>query len=289
MKPFIVATLFVIVAVQISCGQKQGEQSANQQKKISDQGVNIAYTDNGKGDTTLLFVHGWCINKSYWANQVSYFGRKYRVVTIDLPGFGQSGKNRTVWNAVSYGRDVDSVISQLNLKNVVLIGHSMAGDIVLEAAVNAPEKVIGLVGVDNFKNVNNSAPSKKDTANYEQAINQLKHNFKQTAFQYFNQDLFYKTTADSIKKRILADVAKADTAIATACMQLSDFDEVKKLRASGKKLYLINSDVTLTNSAGLRSNKIPYQVKFIHAVGHFPMVEKPDEFNKALGEIIAGL
>ena len=289
MKPFILAALFVIVAVQISCSQKQGEQSANKQKKISDQGVNIAYTDNGKGDTTLLFVHGWCINKSYWANQVSYFGRKYRVVTIDLPGFGQSGKNRTVWNAVSYGRDVDSVISQLNLKNVVVIGHSMAGDIVLEAAVNAPGKVIGLVGVDNFKNVNNSAPSKKDTADYEQAINQLKHNFKQTAFQYFNQDLFYKTTADSIKKRILADVAKADTAIATACMQLSDFDEVKKLIASGKKLYLINSDVTLTNSAGLRANKIPYQVKFIHAVGHFPMVEKPDEFNKALGEIIAEL
>jgi pimeloyl-ACP methyl ester carboxylesterase len=289
MKPFIVAALFVIVAVQISCSQKQGEQSANQQKKISDQGVNIAYTDNGKGDTTLLFVHGWCIDKSYWANQVSYFGRKYRVVTIDLPGFGESGKNRTVWNAASYGRDVDSVISQLNLKNVVLIGHSMAGDIVLEAAVNAPEKVIGLVGVDNFKNVNNSSPSKKDTADYEQAINQLKHNFKQTAFQYFNQDLFYKTTADSIKKKILADVAKADTAIATACMQLTDFDEVKKLIASGKKLYLINSDVTLTNSAGLRANKIPYQVKFIHAVGHFPMVEKPDEFNKALGKIIAEL
>jgi pimeloyl-ACP methyl ester carboxylesterase len=140
MKPFIVVACFIIATGQISCSQKQTKQSANQQKKISDQGVNIAYTDNGKGDTTLLFVHGWCINKSYWTNQVSYFGKKYRVVTIDLPGFGQSGKNRTVWNAISYGRDVDSVISQLNLKNVVLIGHSMAGDIVLEAAVNAPEK-----------------------------------------------------------------------------------------------------------------------------------------------------
>ncbi|MDB5089843.1 MAG: Pimeloyl-ACP methyl ester carboxylesterase [Mucilaginibacter sp.] len=289
MKSFIVAACFVIALVQISCSQKQAKPSENQQKKISDQGVNIAYTDSGKGDTTLLFVHGWCINKSYWANQVGYFGKKYRVVTIDLPGFGQSGKNRTVWTAITYGRDVDSLISQLNLKNVVLIGHSMAGDIVLEAAVNAPEKVIGLVGVDNFKNVSSAVPSKKDTADYEQAINQLKHNFKQTASQYFNQDLFYRTTTDSIKKRILADVAKADTAIATACMQMNDFDEVKKLIASKKKLYLINSDVTLTNTTGLRANKIPYQIKFIHAVGHFPMIEKPEEFNKALEQIIAAL
>ncbi len=289
MKPLIIAAFFIVTMIQISCSQKQDKQSASQPKKITDQGVNIAYTDNGKGDTTLLFVHGWCINKSYWANQVNYFDKKYRVVTIDLPGFGQSGKNRKIWNTEVYGRDVDSVMSQLNLKNVILIGHSMAGDIVLEAAVNAPEKVIGLVGVDNFKDVNDAVPTKKDTAEYEQAINQLKHNFKQTASQYFNQSLFYKTTADSIKKRILADVAKADTTIATACMQMSDFSETKKLIASKKKLCMINSDVTLTNSAWLRANKIPYQVKFIHAVGHFPMVEKPEEFNKALEEIIKGL
>ena len=48
MKPFIVVAFFIIATVQISCSQKQAKQSANQQKKISDQGVNIAYTDNGK-------------------------------------------------------------------------------------------------------------------------------------------------------------------------------------------------------------------------------------------------
>ena len=159
MKFTFVALLFIIIAVQISCSQK----SSNQYKKISDQGVNIAYTDTGKGDTTLLLVHGWCLNRSYWANQVSYFSKKYRVVTIDLPGFGQSGKNRTVWTPETYGRDVDSVIAQLNLKNVILVGHSMAGDIVLQAAVNAPDKVIGLVGVDNFKGVNSAVPTKKDS------------------------------------------------------------------------------------------------------------------------------
>ena len=41
-------------------------------------------------DTTLLFVHGWCINKEYWKEQSAYFCDNYKVVTLDLPGFGQS-------------------------------------------------------------------------------------------------------------------------------------------------------------------------------------------------------
>jgi pimeloyl-ACP methyl ester carboxylesterase len=282
MKSITVTALFILAIVQFSYSQKPAGASI----KITDHGVNIAYTDNGKGDTTLLFVHGWCINKSYWENQVIYFSKKYRVVTIDLPGFGQSGKNRNIWNTETYGRDVDSVMTQLNLKNVILIGHSMGGDIVLQAAVNAPARVIALVGVDNFKGAGGSKPTKRDSADYNQAIDQLKHHFKQVAFQYVNQDLFSKTTSDSIKKRVLNDVAKADSSIAAACMEMNDFNEIKQLQAVKKKLYLINSDVKLTNGTGLRANRIACEIKFIHGTGHFPMIERPAEFNKALEEII---
>ena len=161
MKSLYSVAICVFALLQFSCNQNQ---TKNTPVKISDQGVNIAYSDTNKGDTTLLFVHGWGINRGYWSNQVSFFDKKYRVVAIDLPGFGESGKNRTVWNTEAYGKDIDSVISQLKLKNVVLIGHSMAGDIVLQAAANP--QVIAFVGVDNFKNVGYipTAKDKKDEA-----------------------------------------------------------------------------------------------------------------------------
>lgn len=266
-----------------------GNHNTKAKIKIVSNNVYIDYTDTGSGDTTLLFVHGWCINKTYWENQVIYFGKRYRVVSIDLPGFGLSGKNRKVWNTTTFGEDIKNVILQLRLKNVVLIGHSMAGDIIVQGAIDIPDKVIALVGVDNFKSAGvafkcDTIKAKKE---YDEAINAMRHNFKKVAFDWFNQSLFYKTTSPAIRQRILNDVAHADSTIATACLQHDDFDEAAKLLQAKKKLYLINSNYTLTTTTGLIERHIPYKLFFVHATGHFPMIEKPDEFNEMLDKVMA--
>jgi pimeloyl-ACP methyl ester carboxylesterase len=89
-------------------------QEVSGQTPIANHGVRIAYTDTRKGDTALLFVHGWCLNRSYWADQVSYFRDRYRVIAIDLPGFGESGRNRTEWTTTAFAADIDTVIAQLH-------------------------------------------------------------------------------------------------------------------------------------------------------------------------------
>lgn len=190
MKPFMRVILLVLLSpVIFSCNHPGAVSSAK--TDVHDDKVNIAYTDTGKGDTTLLFVHGWALNRGYWSNQINHFTNKYRVVAIDLPGFGDSGKNRADWSTTAYSHDIDSVIGQLKLHNVILIGHSMAGDIVLQSAINNPKNVIAFVGVDNFKNVG-KAETAADKKNFEFAIGLLKNNFKAVASAYFEQDLFSK-------------------------------------------------------------------------------------------------
>jgi len=293
MKNLIYSFAFVFLIAVFSCNNSPKNSGVNAPVKIKvqDNGVNIAYTDSGKSDTTLLFVHGWAINRSYWSNQVSYFSKKYRVVTIDLPGYGESGKNRATWTVKDFGRDVDSVISQLNLKNVVLIGHSMAGDIIVEAALHDTTHIIGLVGIDNFLGVGKpkSPQSKKG---FDDFMVILKKNFKTTATDYFNQYLFYKTTNSSTRKRVLNDVMHTDSTIAIPSLEsvvASEDDIVNKLKATKKKLYLINSDIHQTYIDGFKANGIPFELKEIHATGHFPMVEKPKEFNLLLADIIADI
>jgi pimeloyl-ACP methyl ester carboxylesterase len=145
-----------------------------------------------------------------------------------------------------------------------------------------------LVGIDNFKNV--GAPQSPNTAKeYAAAIAEMKRNFKKIAFEYFNQSLFSNTTSADIKKRILNDVAQTDSAIAIASMEQQDlsFDEVAKLKQAGKKLYLINSDVTPTVTKYMTAKNIPFQIYYTKGTGHYAMIENPQEFNALLDEVLA--
>ncbi|MFD0766775.1 alpha/beta fold hydrolase [Mucilaginibacter lutimaris] len=290
MKTLHLLPLAFLFAFIFACNSPQKKINLTSNVSLVSNGVRIDYTDTGKGDTTLLFVHGWAINKTYWANQVAYFSKKYRVVTIDLPGFGKSGKNRTKWNTVAYGQDIKNVINQLGLKNVVLVGHSMAGNIVLQGCVDEPGHVLALVGVDNFKSVGiASADSVKDKQEYAKAIAAMKKDFKKVAIDWFNQGLFYKTTSQAIRNRILNDVTHTDSAVAIATQEWDNFNDVTALLKAKKKLYLINSDYQPTDTTGLVAKKIPFKLLIVHDTGHFPMVENPNAFNKLLDEVIAGL
>ncbi|MDD5022036.1 MAG: alpha/beta hydrolase, partial [Endomicrobiaceae bacterium] len=129
---------------------------AKTQTAISKDGVPISFSVYGKGDTTLVFIPGWSCNSSVWKNQVPYFSKKYRVVTLDLAGHGKSGKERTVYTMESFAQDVASVIKKINAQKVILIGHSMGGFVIIETAKIIPDNVIALVGIDTLQNLEQS-------------------------------------------------------------------------------------------------------------------------------------
>jgi pimeloyl-ACP methyl ester carboxylesterase len=111
-------------------------------------GVPIAYTVSGSGSPALVFVHGWMCDQTFWKAQVEEFRLANTVVTIDLPGHGLSGMDRQEWPVLAFGADVQAVVEQLDLAEVVLLGHSMGGPVALEAARLMPDRVIGVVAVD---------------------------------------------------------------------------------------------------------------------------------------------
>jgi pimeloyl-ACP methyl ester carboxylesterase len=274
----------IALLLQFSCHPSgPGTTKATTEKiQITDQGVNIAYDDTQQGDTTLLFVHGWCIDKSYWKNQTDFFRSRYRVVSIDLPGFGASGKNRDNWSVEAYGKDLSAVIQQLNLKHIVLIGHSMSGQIIVETALQNKDRVIGLVGVDNFKSVGDGKAPAVDTAAIS-FYNAARKNYKEVVLPYASEYLFLPSTDSVVKQRVLQDIANADPVISINCLEQGDsYPGLTNLAALKKRIYLINSDATPTDTAGLIKKGIPNTLLPIHASGHYPMMEKPAEFNDQL-------
>ena len=119
---------------------------------VSKDSIPISYEVYGKGTLALVFVHGWSCDKSYWKGQLQPFSQRYKVVAIDLAGHGASGLNRKDYTIESFGADVASVVERLDLKRIVLIGHSMGGDVIAAAARLLPRnRIAGLVMVDTYK------------------------------------------------------------------------------------------------------------------------------------------
>jgi pimeloyl-ACP methyl ester carboxylesterase len=116
----------------------------------STDGLPIQYEVQGSGTPALVFVHGWCCDRHVWDRKVGHFAPHYTVVRLDLAGHGASGRTRTRWTMEAFGQDVAAVVEQLGLEQVVLIGHSMGGAVIVEAARRLPATVIGLVGAETW-------------------------------------------------------------------------------------------------------------------------------------------
>lgn len=112
-------------------------------KYITYEGHHIGYNSKGKGPT-VVFLHGFCEDSRIWEDfTLDLIEEKFRVVVIDLPGFGQSEVIEDITMA-GMSKVVLAVLDALKLNQVVLIGHSMGGYVSLAFAEQYPDRLIGL-------------------------------------------------------------------------------------------------------------------------------------------------
>jgi len=285
--------LIIIASLSGSVSKAQTEEGMTaKQVTIRDKQVEINFYQQGEGDTTVLFLHGWCIDGTYWENQVEYFSKNYNVYAIDLPGFGKSKAKRTNWTVEEYANDVTAFIDTMNLKNVVLVGHSMAGEIMLQTALTNNPKIVGIVGIDNFKQIDVSF-TPEQMKQMTDFFPTLQNDFKNAAPLYADMMLFQPTTSKEVKERVKTDFANSDSVIGyETCMNQMQYanSDAQRLEQLNYKLYLINSDSYPTNEIGLTNHcKSSFHVETITATGHYPMIEKPAEFNLILEEFLTSM
>jgi non-heme chloroperoxidase len=63
-------------------------------------GVRVHYTNYGTGEQALLFVHGWSSDETVWKKQAPELAKSIRVITVDLPGHGQSDQPDRLHNGL---------------------------------------------------------------------------------------------------------------------------------------------------------------------------------------------
>ncbi len=258
------------------------------QKNIvhSSDGVPIYYQSIGDGSATLVFVHGWSCNSSYWKKQVEYFQDKYQVVTIDLAGHGLSGKGRERYTIESYAEDVRAVVSYLK-GPVILIGHSMAGEILVEASYRLGGRIKAVIGVDTLQDVS-SEVTKSQT---EQYLSVFDEDFAD-GVNVFVSEMFGPKDSAKLKESIIEQMSSSDANIATDTLKnYFDYYTSGKIREIASKtdtpIYCINADLWPTNVEGNKSIFPRYiSCELIADSGHFIMLSNSEEFNLKLEETV---
>lgn len=114
--------------------------------------INYEYFDN-KSKTSLVFLHGWGQNIKMMESLAKPFCKKYNVLIIDLPGFGDSAEPKEVWSIYDYSEMVNELLKELKIKNPILVGHSFGGKISLAYAIKYNPKKIVLLASPYKKNI----------------------------------------------------------------------------------------------------------------------------------------
>jgi pimeloyl-ACP methyl ester carboxylesterase len=106
----------------------------------------VAYIDQGSGDTVLLLIHGLGGNAGFWRYNIAELARHHRVIAVDLPGHGRSQKDGAYpYDMEFHAATLSRLVTELGLEQVVPVGHSMGGQIAMTLALRYPEQVSQLV------------------------------------------------------------------------------------------------------------------------------------------------
>ena len=256
-----------------------------QVKSLATDAAEIRYRVYGSGEPAIVFIHCWSCDSGYWDAQLNEFAQRYTVVTLDLAGHGQSEPtSRKDWSMANFGADVAAVVGAVGAPRVILVGSSMGGPVALEAARRLPGRVIGIVAVDTLREI--AAPP--DPAQYTPMLESLRADFAATTADYVAQNLFAESADPVLKQWIVDDMSSAPPAVAIpAIVGLTQMDYTAALDALDVPVTALNATLPPTDEAAIRGKEPRFRVQTLDGVGHFPMLERPVEFNAILDRILA--
>ena len=275
--------------------------SAHPASTRSRDGLRLAYavaepgSEHGSGSEqrqpTLIFVHGWCGDRSVWRHQLAYFAHRYRVVALDLAGHGESEGGRALWTMSAFGDDVacvaEAVTGTVTGENVplVLIGHSMAGEVIVEAARALADSghVVGLIGIDCLWD-----PDRDITAELiETTLEPFRADYAAAAGAYV-RDLFLPEADPALVESLVRSMVAVPASVGLGALEQILLHR-PVLRESLRQL---EAPISVINSMDWRpmnldaARRYGIEVRELPGVGHFSMLEEPGAVNGLIDRIL---
>lgn len=259
-------------------------------------GMKICYIDKGMG-TPLVFVHGMGGDLSNFTYNYKHFKRDFRVIGLDLPGYGKSGRQKTDYTIEYYAGVLEEFLAKLSVDKCILIGNSLGGHISAVYALKDQSRVEKLILVDSA-GLTKLSPVLETMVKFTLNTTVL----KMSPMTLVNQGLknnFHDTDLKECKEWLdnIANISANDEEYENYCHSIKC--SVKTMLQSRIDHEIGKLDIPVLLVWGKYDCMVPlnyaYQFKskvknsklvIIDDAGHMPMLEKYSAFNKIMEEFI---
>lgn len=246
----------------------------------------VHYVTTGKGNRTIVFVHGWAGNLGIWREQVPMLADKARLVLIDLPGHGRSDKPQTSYTMDFFAGAVLAVLRDAHVDKAAFIAHSMGAAALCRVHHQAPEKITALVSVDGLLRRPPGTPAEARALVGPFGSPQYLDHAKG-----FISTFFPVPGTDGLRNRVMSEMlATPQHVMLGAMLGILGPDQPDWI------LQKVNAPVLVINVRSpwwngdyetyVRSLSPQSDYVLMENVGHFPMLEKPAEFNATLASML---
>jgi len=130
-------------------------------------------SDSGQGKA-VVFLHGFLENRAMWAELQEALPKKYRCISLDLPGHGESENLAYVHSMEEMAEVVKALLDHLKIRRAIVVGHSLGGYVALALADSYPDMLKGMVLINSTAR----ADGEERQRNRDRAINLVKRNHK---------------------------------------------------------------------------------------------------------------
>ncbi len=254
--------------------------------------IKVHYLLEGQGNRTIVFIHGWSCDTTFWEFQTDYFKKDYRIIVIDLPGHGKSSKPEITYTFDLFAEAVKKVIDNAGVDKAFLVGHSMGYPVARHFIKKYPQRVLGLCIVDGayFR-----LPDKpEELAQWKKQNNMFLQAFKgdnrSEFIDQFIESLFIKESPLKLKEKIKTRMSGTPEHVANSAME----DMIRpghwktySLSVPTLAIYAVSLDMSEDNQEYLNSLFSSLEYHSWDDAGHFLMMEKPKRFNRLLSGFLS--
>jgi len=244
----------------------------------------IAYTDVGKG-TPLVLIHAFPTDQQLWAPQQEALKEYFRVITLDLWGFGHSASaDGQAITMTAYADEIKQLLDDLHLSQAIIAGESMGGYIALAFLKKYPQQVSGLILSDTQSIADTEEAKVKREATAQDV---LKHGTSELINGFMTKALSVNASAET--KQILRHIltTQKNTGIASALRGMALREETSAVLSQTNIPILIltgDKDALISPEQSQHMHALAKQSKLIIIAnaGHLSNLEQAKAWNQAV-------